>query len=132
MRSMANTYTDNPARGLSKLQKTILRWVGMAYEYYAATYPSFIAPGGVGIPWDLRGTLYDTNAGITFSTGTARGRWGNKTKKKIGAEPVAVSRALKRLEDRGLIERVTYHGRTNGVRLTPVGELAVNSLKREG
>jgi len=127
---VANTYADNPARGLSKLQSAILLWAKSGYEdYIARGYPSMVTGATApGVPWALRPTFYGEAASTSFTGGTAYGRRGDKTKKKQGREAPAVSRALKRLEERGLVECVKYHGRTQGIRLTQEGERLVEEL----
>lgn len=125
---MTNTYANNPTKGLSTLQKTILLWARNGYDTYMADgHAGFVMKHGAS--WDNRPPFAGEGATSQYTHGDARGRRGNKGKRKQAAEPAAASRALKRLEDRGLIERVLYNGRTTGVRLTDAGREAAGTLQ---
>lgn len=120
---MSNTYTDNPARGLSKLQKAILTWIRERYEHYeqAAAY-MVTGEDAPGIPWGYRPTFY----------GRPLNLFGGKSRYWY-AEAPAVSRALKRLEERLLVTcSRSRGGRVYGVKLTHVGRHVADDLLEAG
>jgi DNA-binding MarR family transcriptional regulator len=110
-------------RGLSELQKRILVY---AKDHVNPAWP----PGS---PWFL--TL--NRAGQHgFAEAILPGKWGQWTQSDIAA----ISRALRRLEQRGLIIRVRGYrgnpgypsaGRTGAVVVTPAGEPVVEQIKAE-
>ena len=111
-------------RGLSELQKRILVY---ARDHLDPCFP----PGS---PWFTH--LNPREEAYTLAEALRPGKWGQWTRGDIAA----VSRALRRLERRGLIVRVRGYsgdpgypsvGHTGAVVLTPAGEAAVERFKVE-
>jgi len=94
-----NTYKDNPARGLSKLQKNILLWL-----------------------WEVE----MANPDIRY-VGCRRPSFGYQRERgySSNAELAAVSKSIKRLVDRGLVFRIPHFGQ----RLTSLGWEVANRLQ---
>jgi len=84
-----NTYKDDPGRGLSKLQRAMLVWL---FEMHQAQPEHSKA---YGVFWSNRPTFYGRPVSLLFKT---------KSRFRRGETP-AVARALKSLEQRGLIRR---------------------------
>ena len=111
-------------RGLSELQKRILVY---ARDHLDPCFP----PGS---PWFTH--LNPREEAYTLAEALRPGKWRQWTRGDIAA----VSRALRRLERRGLIVRVRGYsgdpgypsvGHTGAVVLTQAGEAAVKRLKAE-
>jgi hypothetical protein len=114
---LPNTYRDDLARGLSKLQIAILVWLNLMYRLYLAD-PEYLAQKkeerelieiGLGIPWRKRPSFYGRPGKVP---------WENK--KYHSVESAGISRALRRLEDRGLILRNYNPQESRGTRVTHV------------
>jgi len=120
---MANTYKNDPIKGLSKLQKSILVWIGETTAF------------------DLEENPYRTSKlMVTRPTFTGEEIELNQLNKRAYSKSnsASVSRALRRLEQRGLIDRVEQYGnpfhrlgQTTWIILTREGKKVVESLKNQ-
>lgn len=114
---MANTYADNPARGLSRLQKAILVWLEQVHKGYDEQHgPDAPVWAITERPWSRRPQFYGK---------TAYSSW-------YGVSGPAITRAVKRLEARGLLLAYRPAGYTETVRLTPEGRSVAAQLVEEG
>lgn len=131
---MANTYKDDARRGLSKLQKAILVWLleqhnsmrergqnPHEYDFWA----------GAGTFWAKRRKTFYGRPVNLFGT-TKHQRYGNAPRYWRN-EAQAVSRALRRLEERGLVIRwIGWTGYTSRAELTEAGESVAAELREDG
>lgn len=120
---MANSYKNDPTKGLSKLQKSNLLWIVETTEFDLEDNPQRTSKLMVTRP---------TFTGEEIKLDQLNKRAYSKS------NSASVSRALKRLEQRGLIDRVEqwgnpFHrlGQTTWIILTREGKKAVKTLKNQ-
>lgn len=121
---MTNTYKDDPAKGLSKLQKELLAWI---YDRTDLKHPTENDMGEehAAVDYSYNGGI--NSIGITIFKDT----YHDLKYSRPGNSKQARSRAIRRLEERGLIWRIpSTNGKTytTKIKLTPRGFGVVKEL----
>lgn len=120
---MANTYKNDPAKGLSKLQKSILLWIVETTKFDLEDNPKRTSKLMV-----TRPTFTEEEINLDQLNKRAFSK----------SNSASVSRALRRLEQRGLIDRIEQYGnpfhrlgQTTWIVLTREGRKVVKLLKNQ-